>query len=113
MTEKNIFQRVKTSYNLSRMSRSRIISVGCGGAASFLEDMARCGIGEFVLIDPDIVEEANIATQQAYIDDLGKPKVECIANRLKRVNPFARIYACQSSIENISDEGFSAIAINP
>jgi proteasome lid subunit RPN8/RPN11 len=42
------FARVVGAYDLARLERSRIVAVGCGGSASFLEDMARAGVGEFV-----------------------------------------------------------------
>src|SRR6266516_4824459 len=78
MTEQAIFKRVATAYDLFRLKRSRVISTGCGGARSFLEDMARCGVGEFVLIDPDVVEEPNIATQHVYLEEIGRPKVDVL-----------------------------------
>src|SRR5947209_2091155 len=103
MANNSIFQRVASSYDLERMRRSRIISVGCGGAALFLEEIARCGVGEFVLIDPDLVEEPNIATQQVYLDNIGKAKVECIADRLIRINPDALVAVYQNLLDDIDD----------
>jgi hypothetical protein len=108
MTETaNIFQRVQASYDLERMRKSRIISVGCGGARSFLEDMARCGLGHFLLIDPDVVTAANIGTQQVYLEDIGKPKVKCIAQRIKAINPDAHVDAWQMPIEEVDDAMFA------
>jgi hypothetical protein len=107
MTEANVFQRVETSYDLSRMCRSRIISVGCGGARSFLEEMARCGVGEFVLIDPDTVQAPNIGTQQVYLTDIGRPKVDCISERLKQINPAVLVATYQQPIEEIDDSHFA------
>lgn len=109
MTEKNIFQRVKTSYDLSRMSRSRIISVGCGGARSFLEEMARCGVGEFVLIDWDFVEEKNVGTQHVFLEDIGRPKVDCIADRIIQINPHARVAVLKQPIEELDDGQFDPL----
>src|SRR5437660_1088015 len=78
MTKQTIFKCVETAYDLHRMKRAHITSVGGGGARSFLEDSARCGVGRFGLIDFDVVEEANIATQHVFLDDIGRPKVDCI-----------------------------------
>ncbi len=99
----NIFKRVATAYDLKHMRSSRIISIGCGGAAAFLEDMARCGVGEFVLIDPDVVEEPNIATQQVYLEDVGRPKVDCIADRIIQINPDADVVVYQKPLDEIED----------
>src|SRR3712207_6077673 len=77
----DIFRRVRDAYDLPLMEGSRLIAVGAGGAAAFLEDMARAGIGSFVLIDPDQVSAANIGTQQTYVSDIGRYKVDCIKER--------------------------------
>lgn len=105
-----IFQRVQTSYDLPRLHRSRLISVGCGGARSFLEEMARCGIAEFILIDPDIVQEPNIGTQHVFLEDIGRPKVDCIADRIIQINPGAQVAVRQQAIEEIDDEQFALLA---
>src|SRR5260370_40168005 len=109
MTDTNRFQRVQTSYDLPRMRRSRILGIGAGGARSFYEDLARCGAGEFVLIDQDIVTEPNIGTQQVYFNDIGRPKVDCIADRIIQINPNARIAVYQKAIEEIDDSHFAFI----
>ena len=105
-----IFQRVQTAFDLERLQQSRIISVGCGGAALFLEELARCGVGEFVLIDPDLVEKPNIATQQTYIDDIGRSKVDCIAERIYRINPNTLVDVYQQPLDDIDDEAFADLA---
>jgi len=98
------FNRVQSTYYLSLMHRSRIIAVGVGGAAEWLEAMARTGVGQFVMIDPDTVSETNLATQQAYRKDIGRPKVDCIAERILDINPTARVIALQSSLDDIGDK---------
>jgi hypothetical protein len=104
--ENTIFKRVESSYDLERMKCTRIIAVGCGGAASFLQDLARCGVGEFVLIDPDVVEEPNIATQQVFLEDIGRPKVDCLADRINQINPDAYVEAYQASLDEFDDVRF-------
>ncbi len=106
MTNQGLFRRVETAYDLERMRQTRIISIGCGGARSFLEDMARCGIGGFVLIDPDVVEEQNIATQQVFLEDVGKPKVDCIKERIMQINPDTDVAVYQKPLEEIDDGTF-------
>lgn len=108
-----IFQRVATAYDLERMRRSRLVTVGCGGARSFLEDMTRAGVGEFVLIDPDVVEAPNIGTQQVYRDDIGRPKVDVIADRLKRINPDVLVKAHKKSLDDLDDGEIAWLASAP
>ncbi len=81
------FDRVTSAYDLRRMARARVVAVGIGGAATFVEDLARCGVGEFVLIDGDTVSESNIATQQVYRKDIGRPKAPAVAPRRPHTPP--------------------------
>jgi hypothetical protein len=107
------FKRVRGAYDLERLAHCRIIYVGAGGAASFIEDLARAGVGEHVLIDPDIVAEVNLATQQAYRRDIGRAKVECIAERIRDINLNAVAVARQQRLEEISDAEFRELAFAP
>ncbi|MEZ6044245.1 MAG: ThiF family adenylyltransferase [Planctomycetaceae bacterium] len=97
------FERVQDAYDLKHLARSRMVVVGTGGAANWVEEMARCGVGEFVLIDPDIVSETNLATQQTYRRDIGRSKVEVIAERINDINPNARVETIPQSLDDLSD----------
>lgn len=106
----NTFDRVREAYDLDLMHNSRIIAVGAGGAAEWLEQLARAGLGQFVLIDPDIVSETNLATQQTYRRDIGRPKVECIAERLRDINPEIAIVALQKKLDDLTDDDIQRLA---
>ncbi len=108
-----IFQRVQTAYAMEVVARTRAIVIGTGGAAGFVEDLARSGIQDLVLVDHDVVTAPNIATQQAYLDTIGMPKVACLAERLGRINPAVRVSAYQKRLEEISDTEFYDIAFLP
>lgn len=107
------FDRVETAYDLARMARVRIVAVGAGGAASFIEDLARCGIGQFTLIDPDVVSESNIATQQVYRKDLGRAKVTVLAARLCDINPLVQVREITSSLDELDDETMRDLCLEP
>jgi proteasome lid subunit RPN8/RPN11 len=104
------FERVESAYDLAHLAACRFIYIGAGGAAGFIEDLARAGLGEHVIIDPDVVSETNIATQQVYRKDIGRPKVHCIAERIKDINPAARVVGRQISLDEISDKVFRELA---
>lgn len=106
------FNRVQDAYDLNLMRNSRIIAIGAGGAASWLEDLARTGLGQFVLIDPDVVSETNLATQQTYRRDIGRPKVDCIAERIHDINPNAKIIAIQKSLDDLQDKEMHQLALD-
>ena len=99
-----IFERVAEAYDLELMRQTLIVAVGNGGAIEFLEHMARCGVEQFFLIDPDTVSVTNIATQQTYLKDVGRPKVVCIAERIREINPSAKILKIQRKLEDIPYE---------
>jgi len=106
------FKRVRGAYDLDRMARSRVIYVGCGGAAAFAEDMARSGVGEHVLIDADVVSLTNLATQQVYRKDIGRPKVDCIAERIADINPNASVLTCRRHLDDdFTDEEFERVVL--
>ena len=107
------FSRVQTVYDLNRLARARVIAVGCVGASQFIEDLARAGIGTHVFIDPDVVTEANLATQQCYRKDLGRPKVDCLAERVLDINPKASVVMRKQRLEEIDDAEFERLASAP
>ena len=107
------FQRVGSAYDLERMRTSRIIAIGAGGAAEWLEQLARAGVGQFVLVDPDTVSETNLATQQTYRRDLGRTKVHCIADRLLDINPDVKVVTLVCSLDDLDDARMEALAWAP
>jgi len=76
-------------------SSRRILIVGIGGLGiPAAWTLARAGVGHLTLIDPDPVELSNLARQVVYRDsDLGKPKAECAAARLRQRFPKTEIDA--------------------
>jgi len=103
------FARVRESYDLSRLHHSMAIIIGCGGAASFVEDLCRAGVRFFILIDPDVVSESNIATQQCYLNDIGRPKVQALKKRLLQINPLAVITAFAKPLDAFADEDLRSL----
>lgn len=70
------------------MCRERLHIIGCGAIGSTVaENLARFGLTKITLYDFDVVESHNIANQMFTCDDIGKPKVEAVAEYLKKINP--------------------------
>ncbi len=108
-----LFSRVRAAYDMERLASSRVIWIGVGSGAAGCEDLARAGVGEFVLIDPGIVETCNLATQHYYKRDIDRPKVECLARRLRNVNPKVRVVTRQRRLQDIDDRTFKKLASDP
>lgn len=80
---------------MSRLFNSRVTVVGLGGVGSFAaEALARSGIGHLTLVDFDLVCVTNANRQlQAVRGNVGKPKANVLAERLRLINPSATIKA--------------------
>ncbi len=92
----NIFQRTEMligEENLQKLHNSKVAIFGIGGVGSYvLEGLARAGIGNFILVDADIVDETNINRQIiATKDTIGMDKVEVASSRVLSINPNAKI----------------------
>ena len=104
------FRRVENLYPLPVLARKTIISFGCGGSRAFLEDMARSGVGSFILVDGDVVSDTNIGTQQVYISELGMNKVDALKRRILDINPSARVIAVPRFLdEQFTDREFESL----
>lgn len=109
--ERPEFERVRDAYDMDVMRGTRVVAVGCGGSVAFLEDMARAGVGEFVLIDPDTIEARNIATQQVYRSDVGSPKVDAIARRLVDISPTVRVWSILAGLNELTDAAIRRLSV--
>lgn len=86
-----------------------IVCIGTGGARSFLENMARSGFRNFILMDADVISPSNIATQQVYRSEMGKSKVEVIRDKIIDINPNAEVLCINKFLDDeMSDEEFKA-----
>lgn len=105
-----LFNRVATAYTLKLLAESRQVRIGVGSSNRSLEDAARAGCGQFVLIDNGRVEHCNLATQSYFLEDIGKPKVEVMADRLRAINPTVAVKTVFGSFHDISDAEFKRFA---
>lgn len=97
--------------SLERLKNSRVAVFGVGGVGGYVvEVLARCGVGAIDVIDNDTVDYSNINRQIiATVDQVGKNKVDVIAERIKLINPNAKVtaYNCFFLPENSNSIDFS------
>lgn len=106
----NRFKRIESIFPDNLMSKKTVICVGCGGSRQFLESLARCGVGNFILWDGDKIEDTNIATQGAYISEIGKYKCDVIKDKILDINPLARVISIKRFLDhNVTDNEFASI----
>ena len=79
---------------IQRLKRLRIAIFGLGGVGGgALEALARMGVGEFHLIDPDEFNQTNLNRQLlATHETLGQKKVDVAKRRVLSINPDANVF---------------------
>src|SRR5258708_6715132 len=85
--------RLLGSAAVARLRAARIAVVGVGGVGWWAaEAIARSGVEHLTLIDLDHVAPSNANRQiQALDGEFGKAKVVAMAQRIKAINPRARV----------------------
>ena len=78
---------------IKKLEDAKVAVFGIGGVGSFVcEGLARSGLGNFILIDYDKVDESNINRQIiATTKTVGKYKVDLMKERILEINPNANV----------------------
>ena len=87
--------RLVSRAGLERLRGAHVCVVGVGGVGSWtVEGLARSGVGALTLIDLDDVCVTNVNRQLPALDgQIGRPKVEVLAERIRAINPACRVEA--------------------
>lgn len=82
----------------------RVGIVGCGGTGSSVaEQLARLGVGRILLFDHQLVEGSNVSRiHESVLSDVGRPKVEVIAERLAAISPSIEVTAMPHRIVELA-----------
>lgn len=82
-----------------------VVLVGVGSVGSYYAmQMARSGVGHFVLIDTDVLEIHNICRHQCGFDDLGRYKVDAVRDKVLAINPHAEVVTFRGTIQDMLDD---------
>lgn len=94
--------------NIKKLNNSKVAVFGLGGVGSYvIEGLVRAGIGNFILVDNDIVDITNLNRQIiATRKTIGKPKVELTRERIHEINPDAKVEIFQEFFMPESQEMF-------
>ncbi|MFZ6990452.1 ThiF family adenylyltransferase [Curtobacterium sp. RRHDQ66] len=84
---------------LERLAAARVLVVGAGGlGAPVVAYLAGSGIARLTIVDPDVVDASNLARQTLFgTADIGVPKAEVAAARVRAVDPECRVDAVVGS----------------
>jgi tRNA threonylcarbamoyladenosine dehydratase len=98
--------------NLIKLTGSHVLIAGLGGVGGYAaEQLCRAGIGEFTLIEGDMISASNRNRQIiALTSNEGKPKVQQMAQRLLDINPGVKLNIIG---EYLKEDRFAAILDRP
>lgn len=100
-----------------QMRNSKVSVFGIGGVGGVVfEVLARCGIGNFSIIDNDVYEQTNMNRQIfAFQDTIGQRKIDVAEETAKKINPEIMIdkyYAMgEDNIEEILNNSDAAVLV--
>lgn len=104
MTSWDRIERLLGKDALHHLAGRTVAIAGLGSGGGFVaESLAMSGVGRFVLIDDDVLEEANVVRHVADRRDVGRPKVDAVADLILARNDRAEVYAIQGRFEDHVD----------
>jgi hypothetical protein len=80
----------------------RVAIIGCGGTGSAVaEQLVRLGVRRFMLFDPDKLTESNLTRVYGSTpEDVGRMKVNVLADQILMIAPGAKVEPIESAITN-------------
>lgn len=95
------------------MIKKGVIFIGCGSVGSLAAlELAKAGVGRFMLIDNDVFGYHNICRHQCGIYDVGRFKTEALKDRILQVNPYAEVKTFNMQIQSVPIDELSSFC-NP
>lgn len=90
--KENLYKRTKGLLEVGALADKRVLIIGLGsGGAPIAVDLAKGGIGHFVLADFDRVELHNLSRHICSVNDLGRLKTDAVADAILGKNPYCDV----------------------
>lgn len=86
-----------------------IVGLGSGGSPIALE-LAKAGIGKFVLIDFDRIELSNLSRHICGLNDLGRLKTYAVRDAILQKNPYAEITTLEIDVNQFPNQCSEALS---
>lgn len=100
-----LFSRNTGLLESSVMNKKAALIVGCGSVGSLIAlELARAGVCYFILVDSDTLEIHNICRHQLGFRDLGRYKVDAVADAIRNINPLAKIIKFRGILQELPVE---------
>ena len=103
----DVFSRNTGILESSVMMEKKAIIVGCGSVGSLVAlELAKAGVGHFLLLDQDIFEYHNICRHQCGASEVGRYKVDALKDRVLDINRTAQVETYRGILETVPKEVF-------
>lgn len=76
-----------------------VVGLGSGGSQT-VETLARSSLEKIVVMDPDVVEAANLSRSVYDAEDVGVSKCAAIIRRVQAINPGATVVAFENALDD-------------
>jgi len=84
------------------MLKTGAVLVGCGSVGSLVAlELAKAGVGRFLLVDNDILGYHNICRHQCGLLDVGRFKTDAVKDRILQINPAAKVVTQNCTIQEV------------
>jgi molybdopterin/thiamine biosynthesis adenylyltransferase len=102
---RDVFSRNAGILESNRLLGAGALFSGCGSVGSLVAlELARAGVGRFLLADPDVLAYHNLCRHQCGLGDVGRWKVEALRDRIHDINPSAQVDTCPGLLEHAPPE---------
>jgi len=107
----DLYSRSKGLLETDVLAKKTVGIVGLGsGGSPIATELAKAGIGKFVLIDFDRLELSNVARHICGINDLGRYKTFAVGDFILQKNPHAEITTLEIDVNQYRDECSNALS---
>ncbi|MDF0667791.1 MAG: ThiF family adenylyltransferase [Nitrospira sp.] len=74
------------------LAHTTVLCIGLGsGGSAVIDQLARSGVGRFILWDMDRIEAHNVGRHVCTLRDLGRRKVFAVRDHILAINPMAKV----------------------
>ncbi|MCA9028273.1 MAG: ThiF family adenylyltransferase [Planctomycetaceae bacterium] len=103
------FSRIRTAMDVDALQTKKVTLFGAGASVGLSLDLTRCGVSHWQLLDPDVVGFENPQRQGHDPGQIGQPKVEAVATRIREINPSAVVETVPLDVTGWTDEQTQAL----
>ncbi|MEA2600679.1 MAG: molybdopterin-synthase adenylyltransferase [Acidobacteriota bacterium] len=104
---RDLFSRHQGILESSKMFGHGVVISGCGSVGSLVAlELARAGVGRFLLIDHDVLAYHNLSRHQCGVSDVGRFKVDAVRDHILDINPKAKVQAVRGTIHSLPKHVF-------